>query len=76
METHVLDPWVTRCRSARQRLLQTFSPYMTSHRIGRCFDACVEECRRLGLQGNALIVAAEHMASSQLRAGVGALEPA
>lgn len=70
METHVFDPWVTRCRTARQRLLLTFAPHLTAQRIGRCFDACVEECRRLGLTGNALLVAAEHMASTQLRAGV------
>lgn len=67
METHILEPWVSRCRDAKRRVLRRFAFEVGAPAAAAAFTESLVELRRLGLRGNALVVAAEYMTCSRLR---------
>jgi hypothetical protein len=67
VETHYFEPWVTRCRHAKSRVLHSFASQVGARAAAAAFTDCLAELRGLGLRGNALVVAAEYMACSRLR---------
>ena len=67
MDTHYFEPWVTRCRNAKRRVLRTFAAEVGAPAAAAAFRDCLTELRGLGLRGNALVVAAEYMACTRLR---------
>ncbi len=69
VETHIFEPWVTRCRKAKRRVLRTYAPVVGARAAAAAFTESLVELRHLGLHGNALVVAAEYMAYSRLRSG-------
>ncbi len=71
METHSFEPWVSRCRKAKRRVLRACAAEVGAPAAAAAFTESLIELRRLGLHGNALVVAAEYMAYSRLRAGSG-----
>ena len=58
----------TRYRAAQRRLCTAHGSRVGERRTANCFKRSVVDLGRLGLSGTGLIVAAEHMAGSQLRA--------
>jgi hypothetical protein len=67
VETHIFEPWAARCRRARRRVMRGFAPEVGASAAAAAFSDCLAELRGLGLRGNALVVAAEYMASTRLR---------
>jgi len=66
-ETHPFLPLPVRYRAARHRVIRSYQADLGQRAAAACFARCLEDLRQLGLQGNALIIAAEHMATSRLR---------
>jgi hypothetical protein len=58
----------TRYRAAQRRLCTAHASRVGRPRTVRCFERSLVDLGRLGLSGTGLIVAAEHMAASRLRA--------
>ncbi len=67
MDTHPFVPLAVRYQAALHRVIQDSAPGRGEQDAAGCFARCLDEARRLGLRGNALIVAAEHMAIGRLR---------
>jgi hypothetical protein len=74
VETHYFEPWVTRCRRAKSRVLRSFASQVGAPAAAAAFTDCMTELRGLGLRGNALVVAAEYMACTRLRTSSGRRE--
>jgi len=70
MDTHPFVPLAVRYQAALHRVMQDSHPGLVEQDAAGCFARCIDEVRRLGLRGNALIIAAEHMAISRLRQSV------
>ena len=69
VETRPLVPLTSRYRAAARRLTSGFGSAAERSLAAQCFAESVDNLRRLGLPGPGLIIAAEHMAKSRLRAG-------
>lgn len=75
MSTQSLKRLSPRYCAARKRLTATYAEVAEARAVSQCLARSVFDCRRIGLDGSALITAAEYMASTRLRNGVDALRP-
>ncbi len=69
MQTKPLVPFSARYRAAERRLTSRYQATEERDVAAQCFAESIDALRRLGLHGSGLIIAAEHMAKSRLRAG-------
>ncbi len=74
METRPFLPLPVRFRAAQHRVIREYEAELGQRTAVDCFTRCIDDVRQLGLRGNALIIAAEHMASSRLRQRVASAE--
>ncbi len=76
VHTQPFAPWATRYRAAQRRLLRAYGSPQERLEAARCFARSVDDLRGLGLSGNGLLIAAEHMTHGRLRRRAGETTPA